>query len=66
MSESNSLEKPVCDYEQLDSFEIFKKLDFNELEFPGLFEAWNEALIEGKLQEFIEMPDNAFIKGRCD
>jgi hypothetical protein len=49
MSESNSLEKPVCDYEQLDPLEIFKKLDFNELEFPGLFEAWNEALIEGKL-----------------
>jgi hypothetical protein len=49
MSESNSLEKPVCDYELLDPFEIFKKLDLNELEFPGLFEAWNEALIEGKL-----------------
>ena len=46
MSESNSLEKPVCDYDQLDPFEMLKKLDFNELEFSGLFVAWNEALVE--------------------
>ncbi len=49
MSESNSLEKHACDYDQLDPCEIFKKLDFNELEFPDLFVAWNEALIEEKL-----------------
>jgi hypothetical protein len=40
MSESNSLEKHVCEYDQLDPFEIFKKLDFDELEFPGLFEVF--------------------------